>query len=125
MNSAAEVKHAQNDGRWVYTSAIPKFHGDSNKIRAVSGCIHAGWEDAPEFATAEEFYAWAKAECARRNVLEAAATDMLAVLKPIADELGFAEWASPEAAESILSDLIRKWHGPARAAIAKATQPAA
>ena len=60
------------EGRWVYTSACPKFEGDSDRVRAYSGNIHAGWEDTPEFETQEECYDWMKAECARRNAYEAA-----------------------------------------------------
>lgn len=53
--------------KWVYTSALAQFEGDTNKVRSYHGSIHAGWEDTPEFETAGAFYAWAKAECDRRN----------------------------------------------------------
>lgn len=59
------------EGRWVYTSACAKFERDSVRVRAYDGSIHAGWENSQEFATAEDFYTWAKAECDRRNAYEA------------------------------------------------------
>lgn len=66
------------EGRWVYTSACPKFDGDSERVKSYSGSIHAGWEDAPEFETQNEFYEWAKAECNRRNTYEAKCRSALA-----------------------------------------------
>lgn len=78
----SDVKHTA-EGRWVYTSACPVFDGDTNKVRAYDGSIHAGWESSAEFETADGFYAWAKAECARRNTLEAAAPEMLEALKMV------------------------------------------
>ena len=56
-----------------------------------------------------------------RARLIAAAPDMLEAAKPIADELGLAEWATPEGAEEILQKLIRELYPSLRAAIAKAT----
>jgi hypothetical protein len=52
--------------------------------------------------------------------LIAAAPEMLDVLRGITANLGFAEWATAEYAEMILIEIIEKFHGPARAAIAKA-----
>nr|WP_313430128.1 hypothetical protein [Brevundimonas diminuta] len=72
--TAAPVREevgAVPEGRWVYTSACPKFDGDSERVKSYSGSVHAGWEDAPEFETQNEFYEWAKAECDRRNAYEA------------------------------------------------------
>ena len=54
--------------------------------------------------------------------LIAAAPDLLEVLGGLADAIGFAEWASPEHAEDLLQAIIKKWHGPACAAITRATQ---
>jgi hypothetical protein len=49
-----------------------------------------------------------------------AAPELLEAGKPVADILGFAEWASPHDAELILRDLIENHYTKFRAAIAKA-----
>lgn len=77
VEPTAEGAGEMPEGRWVYSSASPKFEGDSNRVRAYTGFIHAGWEDAPEFETSEECYAWMMSECARRNAYEAACRDAL------------------------------------------------
>lgn len=94
-------------GRWVYTSACPRFEGDTDKVRGFAGSIHAGWEDSPEFATAEEFYVWATAECDRRNTVATAAPELLEALKRNRAALDLIDPARPLQYATTM-DLMRK-----------------
>lgn len=97
-------------GRWAYTSVTYEYD-KKDRVVGYSGSIHAGWEDAPVFTTQDEYYDWAKRECATRDLLEAAAPDLLAALKLAhhfaslwADEFGSEDARTArDAAEAALS----------------------
>jgi hypothetical protein len=58
-------------------------------------------------------------ECFSIARLIAVAPEYDELINEIANDLGYAEWATPKHAEDILCELIKKYHTRLRAAIAK------
>lgn len=116
--TAQAVSAATKAGRWVFTSACPKFLGPTNEVVGYDGSIHAGWQNSPSFVTREDYYTWAKAECSRLNTLEASAADLLEALLLI---LPLAKGYAPEGQSLTARQTCNSWITAAEDAIAKAT----